>query len=70
MTAFVRDYLARRQTEGAFAGRRPEAIVHMVFSVVVQFGRGTARGAHPPGLTEDEIVEQVVSLVAALRRRS
>ena len=33
----------------------------MVFSLVVPYGQATAHGANPSGLSEDEIVEQVVS---------
>ena len=34
VASFLREYIARRQAEGAFKRMRPELVVHMLLSVV------------------------------------
>jgi len=67
VASFLRDYVAQRQTEGAFAGLRPEFVVHMLFSVAGHYGLWNALGVNLLGLTEQEVATQAVALLAGLR---
>jgi TetR/AcrR family transcriptional regulator len=64
---FLREYVARRQAEGAFRGVRPELVVHMLFSVAGHYALWNSLGINPLGLTEREVAAQAVALLAGLR---
>jgi AcrR family transcriptional regulator len=67
LASFVREYVSRRQAEGAFKSARAEVIVHMLFSIFGQYGLWNALGVNALGLTENEIVDQTIALVETLR---
>ncbi|AMY12099.1 Rut operon repressor [Luteitalea pratensis] len=67
VTGFLREYVSRRQAEGAFAGVRPELVVHMLVSMASHFGLWNVLGVNPLGLTEREIGVQAVALLNGLR---
>ena len=67
VASFLREYISRRQAEGAFRSVRPEVVVHMLFSVACQYALWNALGVNPLGLTEQEVVAQAVALVGGLR---
>jgi TetR/AcrR family transcriptional regulator len=67
VASFLREYISRRQAEGAFRSVRPEVVVHMLFSVACQYALWNALGVNPLGLTEEEVVTQAVALLAGLR---
>jgi TetR/AcrR family transcriptional regulator len=68
VASFLREYIARRQAEGAFKRMRPELVVHMLLSVVGFYAQWNALGSNPLGLTEQEITTQAVALVATLKK--
>lgn len=68
--AFLRDYIARRQADGAFRRMRPEWAVHVLLSTVAHYAQWQALGSNPLGLTEREVATQAVNLMAALNIRS
>ena len=67
LSAFVREYISRRQAEGAFKSARPEVIVHTLFSIFDRYGFWNVLGVNALGLTENEILAQTIALVEALR---
>jgi TetR/AcrR family transcriptional regulator len=67
VAGFLREYIARRQADGAFARVRPEVVVHMLMSVAAHYAMWNALGVNPLGLTEREVATQTVSLLAGLR---
>jgi AcrR family transcriptional regulator len=64
---FLREYVSRRQAEGAFKRIRPEVVVHMLVSVAGHFALWNALGVNPLGLTEQQVASQAVALLAGLR---
>ena len=70
VTGFLREYVSRRQAEGAFTGRCPELVVHALISMASHFGLWNVLGVNPLALTEREIVEQAVGLLNGLRTNS
>lgn len=67
ITSFLREYVARRQADGAFRRIRPEIVVHMLLSAASQYAQWAALGVNPLGLTDDDIANQAVTLLAGLR---
>lgn len=67
VTSFLREYVSRRQAEGALGGGRPEVVVHMIVSLAGYYGLWNLLGVNPLGLTEREIVTQAVALLHGLR---
>jgi TetR/AcrR family transcriptional regulator len=67
LTAFLREYVARRQAAGAFRRIRPELVVHMLLSAAAQYAQWTALGVNPLALSDDDIARQAVTLLAGLR---
>jgi TetR/AcrR family transcriptional regulator len=67
LTSFLREYVARRQAEGAFRRMRPEIVVHMLLSVAAQHAQWTALGVNPLGLSDRDVAEQAVAMLAGLR---
>jgi TetR/AcrR family transcriptional regulator len=66
VTGFLREYVSRRQAEGALVGVRPELVVHTLVSMASHFGLWNVLGVNPLGLTETEIAEQAVALLHGL----
>jgi TetR/AcrR family transcriptional regulator len=64
---FFREYISRRQADGAFKRVRPEIVVHTLFSVVGHYAMWKMMGVNPLALTEQEVAAQVVALLAGLR---
>jgi TetR/AcrR family transcriptional regulator len=67
VASFLREYVARRQAEGAFKRVRPEVVVHMLFSMAVHYASWNALGVNPLRLTEQEVATHAVALLAGLR---
>ena len=67
---FLREYIVKRQADGAFRRMRPEWAVHVLLSSVTYYAQWNALGSNPLGLTEREVVAQAVNLMAALNIRS
>lgn len=67
VTSFLRDYVARRQADGAFRRVRPEIVVHMLLSAPAQFAQWTSLGVNPLGLSDQELATQAVTLLTGLR---
>jgi TetR/AcrR family transcriptional regulator len=69
VAAFLRDYMSRRQSEGAFRKRlRPEVMVHMLFAIVGYHAMWSSLGVNTLGLTDEDITTQAVAaLLAGLR---
>jgi TetR/AcrR family transcriptional regulator len=68
LASFLREYVARRQAEGAFKRVRPEVVVHMLLSTAGQHAQWTALGVNPLGLSDRDVAQQAVALLAGLRR--
>jgi AcrR family transcriptional regulator len=67
VASFLREYVSRRQAEGAFKRIRPELVVHMLFSVVGYYAQWNMLGINPLGLGEQEVASATGALLAALR---
>jgi TetR/AcrR family transcriptional regulator len=67
ISSFLREYVARRQSEGAFRRIRPEVVVHMLLSAAAQYAQWTALGVNPLALSDEDIARQAVTLLAGLR---
>ncbi len=67
VTSFLREYISRRQSEGAFTRLKPEFVVHTIFSVACHYALWNALGVNALGLTEQEVATQAVALLAGLR---
>jgi len=67
VTGFLREYVSRRQGEGALTGARPELVVHTLVSMASHFGLWNVLGVNPLGLTEEEIGAQAVAVLHGLR---
>ena len=59
VVAFLREYVSRRQAEGAFRRMPPDVVVHMVLHVPAQFAQWKALGVNPLGLTERAIAAHI-----------
>lgn len=67
VASFLREYVSRRQAEGAFKRVRPELVVHMLLSVAGHYALWNALGVNPLGLTDKEVATQAVAMLAGLR---
>jgi len=67
VASFLREYVSRRQAEGAFKRFRPEVVVHMLVSVAGHYALWNSLGVNPLGLSEPEVTNHAVALVSALR---
>ena len=65
--SLLREYVARRQAEGAFRRVQPEMVVYLLLSVASQYAQGHAIGVNPLGLTEADVTAQAVTLLVGLR---
>jgi TetR/AcrR family transcriptional regulator len=65
--SLLREYVARRQSEGAFRRVRPEIVVHMLLSTAAQFAQSRALGVDLLGLSDHDLSTQAVTLLAGLR---
>ncbi len=63
---FLRDYIARRQSQGAFKRMRPEWVVHVLVATTSQYAQWAALGENVLGLSEAEVARQAVALVLGL----
>jgi TetR/AcrR family transcriptional regulator len=67
ISSFLREYVARRQAEGAFRRVRPEVVVHMLLSAAAQYAQWTSLGVNPLALSEEDVATQAVALLAGVR---
>ena len=63
---FLRDYVARRQAQGAFKRMRPEWVVHVLLSTTTHYAQWAALGDNVLGLTDTEVARQAVALAVRL----
>jgi len=68
VASFLREYVSRRQAEGAFKPLRPEVIVHMLFSVVGHYALWNVLGVNPFGLSEEEVTTQALAVLDGLKK--
>lgn len=68
VAAFLREYVVRRQAEGAFRPMRPEAVVHALLAVPAHFAQWSALGVNPLGLSADDLAGHARTLLAGIRR--
>ena len=66
VTSFLREYVSRRQAEGALLGASPEIVVHMLVGMTAHYGLWNLLGVNPFGLTEREIGAQAAALIDGL----
>ena len=67
ITSLLREYVARRQSEGAFRRVRPEIVVHLLLSTATQFAQSRALGVDLLGLSDRDLATEAVTLLAGLR---
>jgi TetR/AcrR family transcriptional regulator len=67
LSEFLRDYVTRRQAEGALKRMRPELVVHMLLSVAGHFAQWSALGVNPLGLSDREVASLAATLLVGLR---
>jgi TetR/AcrR family transcriptional regulator len=67
ISSFLREYVARRQAEGAFRRVRPEVVVHMLLSAAAQHAQWTSLGVNPLALSDQDVATHAVALLAGLR---
>jgi len=67
ISSFLREYVSRRQSEGAFRRIRPEIVVHMLLSAAAQYAQWKALGVNPLALSDRDLAGQAVALLAGLR---
>jgi len=67
ISSFLREYVARRQAEGAFRRVRPEVVVHMLLSAAAQYAQWTSLGVNPLALSDRDIATQAVAVLAGVR---
>lgn len=67
ISSFLREYVARRQAEGAFRRVRPEVVVHMLLSAAAQYAQWTSLGVNPLALSDQDVATQAVALLAGVR---
>ena len=62
----LRDYIARRQAQGAFKRMRPEWVVHVLVATTSRYTAVGGVGENILGLSEAEVARQAVALVLGL----
>jgi TetR/AcrR family transcriptional regulator len=67
ISSFLREYVARRQAEGAFRRVRPEVVVHMLLSAAAQYAQWTSLGVNPLALSDRDVATQAVAVLAGVR---
>ena len=67
INGLLREYVARRQAEGAFRRVRPEQVVQLLLGATAQHAQGLLLGVDTLGLTDKDVVTQSVTLLAGLR---
>lgn len=67
ISSFLREYVARRQAEGAFRRVRPEVVVHMLLSAAAQYAQWTSLGVNPLALSDEDVATQAVAVLAGVR---
>ena len=67
ISSFLREYVARRQADGAFRRVRPEVVVHLLLSAAAQYAQWTSLGVNPLALSDQDVATQAVGLLAGLR---
>jgi TetR/AcrR family transcriptional regulator len=69
IVGFLREYVSRRQSEGAFRRARPEWVVHMLLATAAYYAQWKALGVNPLGMTEREVADQAMLLLAGLQTK-
>jgi TetR/AcrR family transcriptional regulator len=67
LTGFLREYVSRRQAEGAFRLVSPELVVHALLSVPAHFAQWNSLGVNPFGLTDQDVTLHARTLLAGIR---
>ena len=67
LSAFLGEYVARRQAEGVFKRMRPELVVHMLLSAAAHFAQWSALGVNPLKLSDREVASLAGTLLSGLR---
>jgi TetR/AcrR family transcriptional regulator len=69
LVKFLREYVALRQSEGAFRRARPDWVVHALLGTAAYYAQCMALGMNAVDLTEREVAEEAAMLLAGLRAR-
>jgi TetR/AcrR family transcriptional regulator len=67
IVGFLRDYVALRQSEGAFKRVRPEVVVHALLASAAYYGQSKALDVSAIDVTEREVVDQAAMLLAGIK---
>ena len=67
VASFLREYISRRQAEGAFQRLRPEIVVHMLIATATHYALWNALGMNPLGLSDEEVASGAVALLNGIR---
>lgn len=65
--SFLREYVSRRQAEGAFRRMRPEIVVHMLVATAVHYALWNELNANPLGLSAEEVATEAVTLLTGVK---
>jgi TetR/AcrR family transcriptional regulator len=67
LSGFLREYVARRQAQGALRPMRPELVVHVLLSAAGHFAQWNALGVNPLGIADREVATLARTLLEGLR---
>jgi AcrR family transcriptional regulator len=67
LVSFLREYVARRQSEGAFRPTSPEMIAAAITGFPAHVSQWKGFGLNPLGLTDDDVLGYARTLLAGLR---
>jgi TetR/AcrR family transcriptional regulator len=65
--SFLREYVSRRQAEGAFRPMRPEIVVSTLLSFPSYFAQWSSFGVNPFGLSDADIPKHAETLLDGIR---
>lgn len=69
IAAFLREYVSRRQAEGAFRPLRAEIVVHALLAGPAHFAQWDSLGVNPFGLSVQDVRTHARTLLDAIRMR-
>jgi TetR/AcrR family transcriptional regulator len=67
LASFLREYVVRRQSEGAFRPTKPEVVVHALLGVPAHFGQWSSLGVNPLGLAATDVANHARTLLVGIR---
>ncbi len=70
LLSFLREYVARRQSEGAFRPTNPDAVAAAMTGFPAHISQWREFGLNPLGLTDDDVLAYARALLAGIRAGS